>query len=218
MKKALFILTVLFSFSVSAQVFEFESEQQDQHYQHRILMDDDYIIETIYQTNPPKFILTRGGFYDRKDDQLVAVLEFNSHFEKDSLREYRWDDQNWNKRSKKSQVLDGKWLMAGRVTPDGEQRRNISRPRKTQKLLVDGFFQWTAFNTETMQFYGSGGGAYRAQDGTYTENIDYFSRDNSRVGMALSFLFNRQGKDWYHQGKSSKGKPMHEIWTERPEQ
>ena len=62
------------------------------------------------------------------------------------------------KQKEKASGVDGKWLMAGRVKPEGEQRRDISRSRKTMKFLIDGFFQWTAFNTETFQFFGSGGG------------------------------------------------------------
>lgn len=83
------------------------------------------------------------------------------------------------------------------------------------KFLVDGYFQWIAFNTESLAFFGSGGGTYSATEGTYTEQIEYFSRDNSRVGMALSFQYDQKGKDWYHKGKSSKGNPMHEIWSSR---
>ena len=106
--------------------------------------------------------------------------------------------------------------MGGRVKPEGEQRRDITRSRKTLKFLVDGYFQWTAYNTEGFKFFGSGGGAFTSKEGTYTEHIEYFSRDNNKVGMSLSFEFNRNGNDWYHKGKSSKGQPMHEIWTQRP--
>ena len=50
--------------------------------------------------------------------------------------------------------------MAGRITDEGEKRRDISKPRKTMKFLKNGNFQWIAFNTETFQFFGSGGGTY----------------------------------------------------------
>ena len=105
--------------------------------------------------------------------------------------------------------------MAGRVTELGERRRDINRPRKTMKFLIDGYFQWIAFNTETFQFFGSGGGFYTEEKGIYTENIEFFSRNNNSVGKILPFKYEVQDSDWYHKGKSSNGKPMHEIWTKR---
>jgi len=105
--------------------------------------------------------------------------------------------------------------MAGRMTDQVERRRDTSGPRKTMKFLLDGFFQWIAFNTDTFQFFGSGGGYYTTEAGNYTEHIEYFSRDNSRVGARLPFQYELKGSDWHHQGFSSKGDPMHEIWSKR---
>ena len=76
----------------------------------------------------------------------------------------------------------------------------LNGARKTLKFLLDGHFQWTAFNTETFQFLGSGGGTYSAQEGDYIETIAYFSRDNSRVGAVLPFRYDLKGMDWHHQG------------------
>jgi hypothetical protein len=83
------------------------------------------------------------------------------------------------------------------------------------KILVDGYFQWIAFNTKSFSFQGTGGGGYTTVDGTYTETIDYFSRDNSKVGISLGFEYAKKGMDWHHKGFSSKGDPLHEIWTYR---
>ena len=105
--------------------------------------------------------------------------------------------------------------MAGRVTSDGEQRRDLTRSRKTMKFLIDGYFQWIAFDTSSFRFSGSGGGEYETIDGKYKEKISYFSRDNNRVGIELIFDYKLQGFDWYHKGLSSKGDPFHEIWTRR---
>ena len=52
-------------------------------------------------------------------------------------------------------------------------------------------------------------------DRTYTEVIQFFSRDDSRVGAELDFQYERQGNDWHHQGKNSRGEPMYEIWALR---
>lgn len=216
MKKLVLALLILATAFAQGQVYQLTSGEENMEVQHRILMDSEYIIETIYQIDPPKFILTRGGYYKKEGNQLVADLEFNSNFEKDSLAAFKWDKREWELQSSQAQVLDGKWLMGGRVKPEGEQRRDITRSRKTLKFLVDGYFQWTAYNTEGFKFFGSGGGAFTSKEGTYTEHIEYFSRDNNKAGMSLSFEYNRKGNDWYHKGKSSKGQPMHEIWTQRP--
>ena len=108
--------------------------------------------------------------------------------------ELEWSE-DWILLSKEPKDLNGKWLMAGRMTEQGERRRDTSGPRKTMKFLLDGFFQWIAYNTETFQFFGSWGGYYTTEGGKYTEHIE--------------------GTDWHHQGFSSKGDPMHEIWSKR---
>ena len=72
------------------------------------------------------------------------------------------------------------------------------------KFLINGYFQWIAFNTETFQFSGSGGGTYETKNGNYTETIEYFSRDDSRVGLNLKFNYDIINKEWNHMGLSSK--------------
>lgn len=111
--------------------------------------------------------------------------------------------------------LNGAWLMSGRMR-DGElQSRDTDRPRKTMKILSGTRFQWIAYNTETKQFMGTGGGTYTTIEGTYTENIEFFSRDNSRVGARLEFDFSVVDGDWHHKGFSSKGDPLYEVWSLR---
>jgi hypothetical protein len=213
-----FLFLLLFSWGLQAQVYEFTTtDAEGSQLQHRILMDGEYIVETVYTKNPARFVKTLGGFYTRKGNKIEAQLEFNSNFENDQQKSMTWTPgEDWKKTSRPPLALNGKWLMAGRVNPEGgERRRDLNRPRKTMKFLVDGHFQWIAFNTESFAFFGSGGGSYTAAEGAYTENIEYFSRDNSRVGAALRFQYTQKGNDWYHKGKSSKGAPLHEIWSAR---
>ncbi len=120
----------------------------------------------------------------------------------------------WQKMEEKESPLDGVWRFATRIDETGQPgERRKPGPRQTIKLLSEAHFQWAAFNSETKEFFGTGGGTYTAENGTYTEHIEFFSRDNNRVGQSLSFEFNRKGNDWYHKGESSTGKPLHEIWT-----
>ena len=211
-----FLFAFLSCWTISAQVYEFSTTKDNQVRTHRILMDDQYLVETVFVANPPTFISTKGGYYTQEGDHIMAALEFNSDYEKDSLSKGHWmRDKNWKKIAGSPLDLNGKWLMAGRVTDEGERRRDLTGPRKTMKFLIDGHFQWIAFNTASFQFFGSGGGTYTAAEGVYTEHIDYFSRDNTRVGASLPFEYLQKGTDWYHKGNSSKGVPMHEIWTKR---
>ena len=198
------------------QVFSFKSLQNGQKIEHRILMDDKYIVETQFTSNPNQFLKTIGGFYKKKGNEIIVKLEFNSNFSKDSLKTISISDNSkWKKISGVTRPLQGKWLMSGRVRGKTERRRDTNQPRKTMKILVDGYFQWIAFNTNTFSFMGTGGGRYTAENGTYKEKIDYFSRDNKKVGISLSFSYSKKDQDWHHKGFSSKGDPIHEIWAFR---
>ena len=216
MRDCLFFFLSLSFFYTQAQVFTFQSTQNQKTITHRVLMDSSYLIETQYVSEPAEFLLTRGGFYSKKGNKIEVNFEFNSNFSQDGLKKMDFQkSKQWKTLSTEPKELNGKWLMAGRMTPEGERRRDTSGPRKTMKFLIDGFFQWTAFNTETFQFFGSGGGYYTAEKGKYTEHLEYFSRDNKRVGAILPFDYDLKESDWHHKGFSSKGDPMHEIWAKR---
>ena len=216
MKKIIFYV-ILFTCSVSfAQVFSFMTEENGKIITHRIVIDNEYLIETQFSSDPAEFILTRGGFYTKNGRNFKIEFEFNSNYEIDSLRELEIGKKKyWDKLSNRTLDLDGKWLMAGRITDNMERRRDISKPRKTMKILKNGYFQWIAFNTENFQFFGTGGGFYTAENGIYTENIEFFSRNNKSVGRVLPFKYSIKNNDWHHQGINSKGDPMYEIWTSR---
>lgn len=197
---------------------------------HEVKITDDYLIHTVYGTSPAKFVKTMGGYYTAYDDQLNVKLEFNSDYETDGLREitipFAYENGDLVLKNGDSikfgialpsieQDLDGQWLFATRGPDEGQERRGDENPRKTLKFLKDGRFQWIAYHTENMKFSGTGGGIFTSQDGVYTENIEYFSRDDSRVGARLEFSYELKGNDWHHKGKNSKGEPMYEIWARR---
>ena len=217
MKKIIFKILFLFCSISFSQVYNFNSLGNGKNITHKIMLDENYFVETQYLTKTAEFILTRGGYYNKTETNIIKVnLEFNSNFLKDSLKLFQIEKKDsWIKSFGKPIDLNGKWLMAGRITDEGEKRRDISKPRKTMKFLKNGNFQWIAFNTETFQFFGSGGGTYSAKNGIYTENIQFFSRNNNSVGKILPFNYSLKGDDWHHSGKSSKGDPIYEIWTKR---
>jgi hypothetical protein len=196
---------------------------------HELKISENYLTHTVYEKSPANFIKTVGGFPRFEDNRLVVLLEFNSNFAQDSVRQlntpYTMEGSNlilelkskmqFNLIPKLDQELDGQWLFGTRGPDEGQERRGDSQPRKTLKYLQDGRFQWIAYNTETMQFHGTGGGSFTSTDGVYQENIGFFSKDNSRVGAQLTFDYKIMGDDWHHQGKNSKGEPMYEIWMKR---
>jgi hypothetical protein len=195
---------------------------------HEVKVNGAYFIYTEYST-APEFIRTRGGFYTADADSLNVELEFNSAYEQDSVRSISFgylkngeqlvlnegNPITLQRLSDQKQDLDGAWLFATRGPDTGQERRGDETPRKTLKFLMDGYFQWIAYHTETMRFSGTGGGTFTSRDGVYAETIQFFSRDNSRVGAVLEFNYERKGDDWHHTGNNSKGEPMYEIWSLR---
>jgi hypothetical protein len=122
--------------------------------------------------------------------------------------------ETWKKVDGGKTPLTGAWRFAARVGDDGlpGERRPADAPRQTIKVLFGSYFQWAAFNYETRQFLGSGGGEYVCHEGHYAETIHFFSRDNSRAGITLNFTCRLDGSDWYHSGKGTTGNPVNEVW------
>lgn len=200
----------------------------------RLIIKDNYFILTTFNSAPASFLNSIGGILKSEGDKFTVNLEFNAAIAKDSLKVLNGSFELKGNRctlvfdigkklvlekvQQELQQFEGAFLMAGRVTEQGENRRRIDVPRITMKMLIDGYFQWIAFNRETFEFSGTGGGKYIAdQTGAYIEQIEFFSRNSARVGAKLPFKYNIKGNDWFHQGNSSSGEPMHEIWTKRPQ-
>ena len=194
-----------------------------------IIFTKGFHVLTTYDAVTGKFIQTKGGSWTLEGDTLTEKLEFNTvdskhvgdeasskvvftantmEIPKDNITLKRIDNGMPG-------VLNGAWLMSGRVR-DGEiQTRDTSGPRKTMKILSGTRFQWIAYNTETKQFMGTGGGTYTTKNGEYVETIEFFSKDDSKVGLSLKFNYELIDNKWNHSGFSSKGDPINEIWSLR---
>ena len=152
--KYILLIAVFMTNSIYGQVYTYKKKENGKEVFHRILMDENYYVETQFSKNPNQFIKSVGGYFKKNKEGIIVDLEFNSNFSKDSIKSISISNMlNWNKISKKSSLLEGKWLMAGRVIGEIEKRRDI----------------------------------------------------------------HRKNNDWYHSGFSSKGDPLHEIWTSRNE-
>tara|TARA_Y100001947_G_C10274421_1_gene275697 strand:+ start:246 stop:959 length:714 start_codon:yes stop_codon:yes gene_type:complete len=229
------ILLVLFSTSIKSQslIGSWELTQENElgikEKQIVIFSSNGFQSISIFNAETGEFIYTNGGTWELNGDDLTEKVEFdtgnpervgsevtfkiilkkNSITVPDMSRTWKRIDNG------KPGKLEGAWLMSGRYRDGKKQTRSIDRPRKTMKLLSGKRFQWIAYNTETKQFMGTGGGTYTTKDGVYSENIEFFSRDNSKAGLKLQFDFKIIDGEWNHKGFSSKGDPLHEIWVKR---
>lgn len=183
----------------------------------------------VFSVANKEFVSTYGGKYEIKGSDLVVKFEYNTATPSVVGTELKINfDQKGNELTLSSTdrrvlkrlddgtpgKLAGAWLITGRMR-DNAISRSTPGARRTMKILSGTRFQWIAYNVDTKEFFGTGGGTYTTVDGKYTENIEFFSRDATRVGASLTFDYSLPDGEWRHQGKSSKGDPLDEIWTKR---
>lgn len=188
---------------------------------------DDYFVFTSFDIENRKFHYTFGGPYRIENGRLVVDIQFQTREKAWVGTSKEWDirisgdrmelplekaGQQWVKSDAGDAPLAGVWRISGRR--QGEKMGEIPlQARRTLKILSGKRFQWAAINIETGEFFGTGGGKYTFRDGKYSEHIEFFSRDSSRVGATLTFDGKLENADWHHSGLSSKGDPIYEIWS-----
>ncbi|MEP0265690.1 membrane or secreted protein [Dokdonia sp.] len=194
-----------------------------------VIFADGYQVLTTYNATTGAFIHTNGGTWTLEGDVITEKVEFHTDASErvgtksrfkviitDTTIQIVGNDMILHRIDNGTPgKLQGAWLMSGRIRDGKTQVRDTNRPRKTMKILSGTRFQWIAYNTETKQFMGTGGGTYTTINGQYTETIEFFSRDDSRVGRSLPFTYELIDGAWHHKGFSSKGNPIHEIWSIR---
>ena len=194
-----------------------------------MIIQDGYFVMTAYNPASKEFLSTLGGSYEVTPDSFLIHYEWDS-----STPENVGQDQGmgylvnghllvfngnrvWQRVDDGEGPLAGAWQITGRKQ-DGEMRRRTpTGPRRTMKILSGSRFQWIAYNTETKEMLGTGGGTYTSEEPQYIEKIEFFSRDPERVGDQLSFDFKIRNNEWHHMGFSSKGDPLYETWGHRSE-
>lgn len=191
------------------------------------IYEDGYFAYGKKETGTNKFLEAGGGEYILQNG-YVEIYDFNTSDTSMVGKEVQYaisegedmftiktkdgKSQTWERVSSSTNELSGNWVITGRKRND-EMKRMTPGDRRTIKILGGDRFQWVAFNSETKEFSGTGGGTYSAENGKYIENIDFFSRDDSRVGASLDFGYEVKDGEWHHSGKSSKGDPIYEIWS-----
>lgn len=192
-----------------------------------LVFQDGYFSHTVYDLANKKFVSTWGGIYKTDGSTLKLLSEFDSGSKENIGKEKNvshsisgkmlhtditGSHNHWTRVDEGNENLAGVWRITGRMV-DGKKNTMQRGDRKTLKLLSGSRFQWMAINPATKEFFGTGGGTYTFVNGKYTEQIEFFSRDSSRVGATLTFDGTVKDGDWNHSGKSSKGDPLNEIWS-----
>src|SRR5699024_7628210 len=140
---------------------------------------DGYASRTIYDDDA--YIGTQGGTYELHGEVLMVDFEFDDRnsskvgeketytleFDRNGFTDK--EGTRWIKQLKNTQDLDGLWKITEREEEGELKEIHQSGSRKTIKLLKDGYFQWIAIEPDEKKFFGSGGGTYTFEDGTYTE-------------------------------------------------
>lgn len=230
MKNIILLFLAVNSFSLMAQDISGAWQSGAEENRSTMIVAGKFFSVAVYNIKDKIYTGTYGGQYRIDKNQFVEIQEFNTmkpeligieqsadlKIQKNKLifkagnanQEFTRIDAG------KPGELSGAWLITGRMV-DGSIQKRTPGARKTMKILSGTRFQWIAYNNETKEFFGTGGGTYTTANGKYTESIEFFSRDNSRVGAKLEFDFSLIEGDWHHSGKSSKGDPIDEIWSKR---
>ncbi len=192
-----------------------------------LVFQDGYFTHSVFDVENKKFVSSYGGVYKPGTITLELKTEFDTRSadnvgttktvaysvkEKALNTDITGMQQPWTRLDEGDKNLAGVWRITGRMV-DGKMNQMQRGDRKTLKILSSTRFQWMAINPATKEFFGTGGGTYTFENGKYTENIEFFSRDSTRVGASLSFDGSVTGDVWNHSGKSSKGDPLNELWT-----
>lgn len=195
-----------------------------------LLFQDGYCTFTRFTIHNKKFIESLGGPYKITGNKLALVVEFNTannqvvgetlqksfSISNTSLStDVSGENLKFLKQDDGKENLAGLWKISGRKQGDSLVQIHQRGTRKTIKILTGTRFQWAAINPGTKEFSGSGGGRYTFENGKYTEFIEFFSRDSSRVGASLTFDGRLENGEWHHSGLSSKGDPIYEIWSRK---
>lgn len=198
---------------------------------------DGYLSHSVFDVKNKKFVSTRGGTYTADNGKLTVTWQYDTEKAANEQPNDTWvgttstfnmnvgnqlttdlsgNRISWVRIDANEGPMAGVWRITGRKQGEDISQMPL-RDRRTLKILSGERFQWVAINIKTGEFSGTGGGSYTFENGKYTENIEFFSRDNDRVGASLSFDGEINNGSWHHSGLSSTGNPIYEIWDKLEE-
>jgi len=231
------LLTSLNSNALQADALSGAWHTQQGEIEQTAVFVDGYVSHSTFDIKNKKFIATRGGTYTTEGDKLIITWQYDTENVANKTPIATWLGQPstfeykvsgtlttnlsgtraaWRRIDSNEGPMAGVWRITGRK--QGEDMGQMPlRDRRTLKILSGKRFQWVAINIKTGEFSGTGGGTYTFENGKYTEHIEFFSRDNSRVGASLTFDGKIEDGQWHHSGLSSTGNPIYEIWSKLEE-
>jgi len=198
---------------------------------HVIIFADGYLAHSAFNKSTKSFLVARGGTYRVQNGSIQVKWEYDTEDKEKvgQLQDFKYtldnkglvvvvdnDDVQFTRMDNGTGDLSGNWRISGRMVDGKKSAMNTQSARKTLKILSGTRFQWLAINPETKEFLGTGGGSYTFKNGKYTETIEFFPRDSSRIGMSLTFDDKIVNGEWHHTGLSSKGDKLYEIWSRVP--
>lgn len=203
--------------------------KEDRNEKQMLLIVNDYFSISSYNLIEKKFIHTWGGTIQKEGDEYKILQEWNSidstqigsnqsilvQIKKNKLSFGKITDLNKLEDVSIGPLL-GVWIISGNYTNDVVSKRaNPFYPRRTMKILSGKYFQWISYNVQSKKFFDTGGGMYQAENGKYTEQVQFFTKAVSSIGKELAFTYSINNGDWRHKGKKSTGGDLDECWTER---
>jgi hypothetical protein len=224
---AMLCLVMIFGAKAQSTTINGAWEFNDGATRHLLLVQDTIYFYTIHQDQ--EFMMSQGGEVTIKGDKLVGTVWYNTSDSLNVGQDFEFPftllskglsittpevQLNFNNVDDGKAPLAGVWRITGRMQDDGKIAPiHQTGTRHTYKMLTGTKFQWVAIDPAKKQFSGTGGGSYTFKNGKYTENIEFFSRDNSRVGASLTFDGKLDKGNWHHSGLSSKGAKIYEVWS-----
>ena len=234
MKKIILLTIILISVSANAQNIigsweRIHSSNDGKELKSIVIFTESHQSISIIENKTGKLIHSNGGTWSLDGNTMTEVVEFDTdnpervgssvvfdiELNNNYLKIVGSDRKFFRNDDGGPGELNGAWLMSSRIRNGVMQKRETNRPRKTMKILSGTRFQWIAYDTSKKTFIATGGGTYTTKNGVYTESIEFFSRDISRIGMKLEFEYSLKDGNWNHKGFSSRGKAISEIWTKR---
>lgn len=226
---ATFLVLIVMATTISAQTTSVDGawKLNEGENTHHLFLQDGFCFYTLQQGS--NFTMTQGGTFELAGGDIKVKILFNSA---DSTKvgeimtipfslpgaqlslQVENEDATFTRVDNGKAPLAGVWRITGRMGDDGKLADiHQTGSRQTYKMLTGSKFQWVAIDPDKKQFSGTGGGSYTFKDGKYIEKIEFFSRDNSRVGAALTFDGKLDNGKWHHSGLSSKGDKIYEVWS-----
>ncbi len=191
-----------------------------------IIATDSYLSLVKYKTDGD-FLETFGGKYilsntdeifidyDYHTTSIDVVNSRQSYNVSLKKKSFEIKGIKYKKLDTQKSVMNGLWQISARQNTNGEMQEMKAGSRKTYKILMDGYFQWIAFDNQSHEFFGSGGGTFTLDKGKYQEKILVFSKDKKRIGDVIIFDADVNNSEWIHFGVNSKGDNIKELWKKK---